>query len=102
MPLSIEVDPLESSEVDYSTTSDEDHISAIEQIQHAIRAGEMYQVNYGRRWNGRLIEHPKQIFARLAKNNPAPFSAYFEAKDLGIAIASSSPRFYLNPMVKMS
>ena len=95
MPLSIEVAPLKSSEVDYSTTSDEDHISAIEQIQHAIRAGEMYQVNYGRRWNGRLIEHPKQIFARLAKNNPAPFSAYFEAKDLGIAIASSSPEILL-------
>ena len=37
MPLSIEVAPLKSSEVDYSTTSDEDHISAIEQIQHAIR-----------------------------------------------------------------
>ena len=94
-PLSFEVGPPELTGVEYSTTSDEEHINAIEKIQNAIRAGEMYQVNYGRRWNGRLVEHPKQIFARLAKSNPAPFSAYFEARDLGIAIASSSPEILL-------
>ena len=42
-----------------------------------------------------LAEDPASIFHRLAVNNPAPFSGYLEAADLGIALASSSPEILL-------
>ena len=40
-------------------------------------------------------EDPASVFHRLAVNNPAPFSGYLEAADLGIALASSSPEILL-------
>ena len=54
-----------------------------------------YQVNFGRFWSGRLVEHPLTIYQRLTVTNPAPFSAYVEAVDLGLAIVSSSPETLL-------
>ena len=54
-----------------------------------------YQVNFGRFWSGKLVEHPLTIFQRLTISNPAPFSAYIEAVDLGLAIVSSSPETLL-------
>ena len=55
----------------------------------------MYQLNFGRTWEGPLAEEPANIFHRLSINNPAPFSGYIEAADLGLALASSSPEILL-------
>ena len=78
-----------------SSVDDEQHHDAIEQIKNSIANGVFYQVNFGRFWSGKLVEHPLTIFQRLTISNPAPFSAYIEAVDLGLAIVSSSPETLL-------
>ena len=78
-----------------SSHNDEEHAQIVSRIKDSITAGELYQLNFGRTWEGSLNEEPKTIFHRLAINNPAPFSGYIEAPDLGIALASSSPEILL-------
>ena len=82
-------------EGEVSSHSDEQHSKIVSKIKRAITAGELYQLNFGRTWEGPLGEDPACIFHRLAVNNPAPFSGYIEAADLGIALASSSPEILL-------
>ena len=79
-----------------SSHTDEEHAQIVHRIKQSITAGEMYQLNFGRTWTGPLGEDPAQIFHRLATNNPAPFSGYIEAADLGLALASSSPEILLD------
>lgn len=78
-----------------SSVDDEQHHDTIEEIKNSIADGVFYQVNFGRFWSGKLVEHPLTIFQRLSISNPAPFSAYIEAVDLGLAIVSSSPETLL-------
>ena len=78
-----------------SSHSDEQHAEIVQRVKDSITAGEIYQLNFGRTWEGPLGEDPATIFQRLAMNNPAPFSGYIEAADLGIALASSSPEILL-------
>jgi len=78
-----------------SSQNDEEHAQIVQKIKNSITAGELYQLNFGRTWEGPLGEDPADIFHRLAVNNPAPFSGYIEAADLGIALASSSPEILL-------
>ena len=87
-------EPLKT-EGEISSHTDYEHSKIITQIKKAITAGELYQLNFGRTWEGPLGEDPACIFHRLAINNPAPFSGYIEAADLGIALASSSPEILL-------
>ena len=81
--------------VEISSHSDEEHENVVNRIQDSIRSGQVYQVNFGRRWSGDLLSHPSDIFDRLSIENPAPFSAYLEAEDIGFALASSSPETLL-------
>ncbi len=74
-----------------SSHTDEEHAEIVHRIKDSITSGEIYQLNFGRTWEGMLEEEPAAIFHRLATNNPAPFSGYIEAADLGLALASSSP-----------
>ena len=77
-----------------TTHTDETHEENIRRIQQGIVAGQVYQVNIGKHWQGD-IDHPYRVFQRLTQHNPAPFSAYVEAEDLGFALASSSPESLL-------
>jgi anthranilate synthase/aminodeoxychorismate synthase-like glutamine amidotransferase len=81
--------PLKSQET--SSLSDQKHEAIIDDIRESIRDGQMYQVNVGRWWDGRLTEHPRRIFQRLSQTNPAPFSAFLFAPDLGLSLVCSSP-----------
>ncbi len=85
----------ENNNDEVSSINDEQHRNSIQKIKASIASGMFYQVNFGRFWSGRLVEHPFTIFQRLTIANPAPFSAYIEAVDLGLAIASSSPETLL-------
>jgi len=78
-----------------SSMTDAQHEQAIEAIRESIRAGNMYQVNFGRWWDGKILEHPRHIFQRLNEANPAPFSAYLEAPDLNLSLVCSSPESLL-------
>lgn len=74
--------------------SDTSHANKVRQTQSAIRAGVLYQLNYGRIWKGK-IDSPWNVFERLNENNPAPLSAWLHSPDLDISIASSSPELLL-------
>ena len=86
---------LENKNQEVSSINDEQHRNSIQEIKDSIANGMFYQVNFGRFWSGRLVEHPLTIYQRLTVTNPAPFSAYVEAVDLGLAIVSSSPETLL-------
>ena len=85
----------ENNNQEVSSINDEQHRNSIQEIKDSITNGMFYQVNFGRFWSGKLVEHPFTIFQRLTVTNPAPFSAYIEAVDLGLAIVSSSPETLL-------
>ncbi len=76
------------------THTDETHRGNIEAVREGIFNGQVYQVNVGKHWQGE-IDHPFAVFQRLLATNPAPYSAYVEAEDLGFALASSSPESLL-------
>jgi len=78
-----------------SNLTDQEHQQGIEAIREGIAAGEFYQVNLGRWWEGQLSRHPRTIFEELCTTNPAPFSAYLCAEDLELALVSSSPESLL-------
>ncbi|MEE2811851.1 MAG: chorismate-binding protein [Candidatus Thermoplasmatota archaeon] len=77
-----------------SSESDSEHMDKIRRTQVAIREGVLYQLNYGRKWKGR-IESPWRVFEQLAQDNPAPCAAWLSAPDLDLAIMSSSPELLL-------
>ena len=67
--------------------------AAVARVVEYIRAGDCYQVNLSQRLLAPLREHPFELYARLRRLNPAPFSAYF---DLGqFQILSTSPERFL-------
>ncbi len=74
--------------------SDEQHAEKVRQVQQAIRQGVLYQLNYGRIWQA-AIDDPWEVFQRLSTSNPAPYSCWLHAPDMGLAIASSSPEMLL-------
>ncbi len=78
-----------------SSHTDKEHAEVVKDIKKAITAGELYQLNFGRTWEGPLGENPAVIFHRLSVNNPAPFSGFLEVADIGLALASSSPEILL-------
>ena len=81
--------PIKSQES--SSLSDQRHEAIIDDIRESILDGQMYQVNVGRWWDGKLTEHPRRIFQRLSEKNPAPFSAFILAPDLGLSLVCCSP-----------
>lgn len=71
--------------------SDSDHARKVSRVRESITAGNLYQVNYGRKWRGEMPGHPWDSFLLLARSNPAPFSSWMMVSDLGWSVASSSP-----------
>ena len=71
--------------------SDSEHARKVETIRQSIRGGHLYQVNYGRRWQGEMHGQPWDTFLRMTHSNPAPFSSWLHLADHGWAVASASP-----------
>ena len=86
--------PTHSRAREPATETDAVHAQKVRRTQDAIRAGVLYQLNYGRTWSAE-IDSPWDVFNRLERDNPAPLSAWLHSPDLGIAIASSSPELLL-------
>ena len=63
----------------------------VEAVRGRIAEGEFYQANISRQFEGRLgaLDHPFDLFRRLAKASPAAFAAYLRLP--GCAIVSNSP-----------
>ena len=80
----------QSNHTDYS------HEKIVDRVKKAIKKGELYQLNFGRKWFGNLSETPWKIMLRLLSTNPAPWSNWICVHDLKLAICSSSPELLLS------
>lgn len=69
--------------------------AAVAQVTGRIAAGEIFQANIARRWQGRLPgeARPVDLLARLAQTSSAPFAAYLRLADR--AVVSNSPERFL-------
>jgi len=88
-PLSGPDDPLLSAPL--FETSAEHYLNGVQRVQSYIEAGDVFQVNLSRLWEGNLkdaLTHA-EIYARLRKYNPAPFAGLVTYGKR--AILSSSP-----------
>jgi para-aminobenzoate synthetase component 1 len=70
-----------------------DYLRHIATIQHYIREGDCYQVNFAQRFRGRLQGEPWAAYRRLRQVNPAPYGAYLSNPLL--TVLSSSPERFL-------
>ena len=87
-----DIGPPERAEV-RSNFSKEDYISTIEKAKEYIRKGDIYQVNLSHRFEADLTVDPYELYLRLRKFSPAPFSSYLNFGK--IKIISSSPERFL-------
>ncbi|MDP2913154.1 MAG: aminodeoxychorismate synthase component I [Candidatus Omnitrophota bacterium] len=76
-----------------SNFSGASYMKAVEKAKNYIRKGDIYQVNLSQRFEAELDMTPFELYSRLRRLSPAPFSAYLDFKDA--VIASSSPERFL-------
>ena len=74
-----------------NSESDASHASKVNRIKDSIRQGHFYQLNYGRKWEGEMPDHPWNAFRRIIETNPSPFASWLYVHDHGWSIASASP-----------
>ncbi len=65
--------------------------SGVRQVLHYLRAGDAFQVNISRRWEGRFARPPEPLalYRKLRHSNPAPFAGMMRYGEA--ALLSSSP-----------
>lgn len=71
----------------------EDYKAAVAKVRDYIIAGDIYQANISQRFETELAIPPFELFSRLRRINPAPFSVYLNWKD--VVIVSASPERFL-------
>ena len=72
-----------------STSKKSDYLNQVEKAKKYINDGDIYQANLSQKFEVALDENPLNIYQRLRKVNPSPFSGFLKINDL--CIASSSP-----------
>ncbi len=77
-----------------SNFSKENYIKTVERAKKYIYAGDIYQVNLSQRFQTQIDMPPYEIYKRLRKINPAPFSCYLKFDNK--YIISSSPERFLS------
>ena len=77
-----------------SNFSKKDYIRSIKKILEHIRAGDIYQVCLSQRFKTKLPFSAYELYLKLNKINPAPFSAYLNFDKC--KIISSSPELFLH------
>jgi len=73
--------------------SKKEYIDAIRKIKEYIKKGHIYQANFSQRFESDWDYNPYNLFIKLSKINPVPFSAYLNFK--GFKIISSSPERFI-------
>jgi para-aminobenzoate synthetase component I len=71
----------------------EGYLKAVEKARQYIIDGDIFEVNLSQRFETGLALPPYELYRRLRKINPAPFSAYLEFDE--VTIASASPERFL-------
>jgi para-aminobenzoate synthetase component 1 len=70
-----------------------EYAAAFHRIKHYIHEGDCYQVNFAQRFEASVEGSPWTFYRILRRDNPAPFSAYFNTPDC--QVLSSSPERFL-------
>jgi para-aminobenzoate synthetase component I len=76
-----------------STFTRSGYCDAVRRVIDYLYAGDIFQANLSHRLQSRLAEPPFDLYRRLRRDNPAPFSAYLDFGEL--VVASSSPERFL-------
>lgn len=73
--------------------AEEGYLQGVNRILEYIKAGDVFQVNLSRAWQGRLSDDPSTlaIYQSLCRSNPAPFACLIHHKQ-GDIIGSSPER----------
>ncbi|HET6836398.1 MAG TPA: aminodeoxychorismate synthase component I, partial [Gemmatimonadales bacterium] len=80
-----------------STFTHRGYLDAVARVREYIIAGDIFQANLSQRFQSRLPEPPFDLYRRLRRRNPAPFSAYLDFGDLQILSASPERFLRLEP-----
>jgi len=86
-----EITPPSLGPVVASMTRD-DYLAAVRRALEYIAAGDIFQVNFSQRFESTGCVDPFDLYQRLRRRSPAPFSAYLQWDDL--AIVSASPEWF--------
>ena len=78
-----------------STCTDQEHEDIVRRVQSAIVDGQLYQLNFGRTWEGEIQSEPWTVFSHSIASNPAPYSGFVHMKDEGFSLVSASPESLL-------
>ena len=93
----IEIVPsVKASPFPFSSCTDEEHEQIVATIHSAIKDGQLYQLNYGRTWEGPVASEPWDILCHSVASNPAPFSGFVHVKDEDLALICASPESLLS------
>lgn len=72
--------------------SADEYRAGFSRIQHYLREGDCYQVNFAQRFSLAVSGSPWDGYRKLRRNNPAPFGAYLNTP-FGQILSSSPERF---------
>ncbi len=75
-----------------SNFSREDYLKTVKRAKQYINAGDIYQVNISQRFQTQIEASPFELYRRLRRINPAPFSCYLKFDNKHV-ISSSPERF---------
>ncbi|MEB9612774.1 aminodeoxychorismate synthase component I [Bacillus cereus] len=76
-----------------SNMSFEKYISTIKKVKEYIYRGHIYQVNICQKFSWMVENNPWELYKKIRKSNPAPFSSYMKMKQN--YILSTSPERFL-------
>ena len=78
-----------------SNCTDLEHEQIVKSVQSSIIDGQLYQLNYGRSWEGKILSEPWDVFCHSTASNPAPYSGFLNMRDEAFALISASPESLL-------
>jgi len=76
-----------------SNFTHESYIKAVDAAREYIKAGDIFQVNLSQRFEGDMPLPAYELYIKLRRINPAPFSAFLNFEE--VAVVSSSPERFL-------
>jgi len=71
----------------------EQYLAAVARIKRHIRDGDVYQVNFARRFRQRFASRPMQLFHWQNRYNPSGYGAYLDAGSF--QVVSASPEMFV-------
>lgn len=80
--------------IKWTTAQFDFYKNAFRKIKRHIKDGDIYQINLTRQLTAEFKGDFKQLFLKIIKKNPAPFSAYLDFSD--IKILSTSPERFIS------